>query len=390
MERIDEMDFVRTKEQREQLSILQPYITLFSNREQQLDKLYSFPFENVKDLKDIGYTSWTVPKDEGGLGISLYDFLLLQEFIAEGDGATALCIGWHLGIIHELSENRLWDKEIFSWLCKEVKNGALINRAATERNTGSPTRGGKLETTAVQNGEMWMISGRKTFTTMAPALDYFIVSASIEGTEVVGEFLVPRSTEGVSIEETWDSVSMRGTASHDLILEQVAVPYKYLVEKISPSSIEKRRGWLLHIPACYLGIAEAARRYALQFAATYQPNSLKAPIATVPNVQRLIGEIELELLQARSFLYSVAKRYEEENKQCMQAEMAAVKYTVTNAAISIVDKAMRIVGARSLSEKNPLHRYYLHVRAGLHNPPMDDMTISLLARHALQDFDFKK
>ncbi len=389
MERVDEMDFVRTKEQKKRLSELQPYITLFSNREQQLDKLYSFPFENVKDLKGIGYTSWTVPKDEGGLGMSLYDLLLFQEYIAQGDGATALCMGWHLGIIHELSENRSWDKKLFSWLCKQVKNGALINRAATERNTGSPTRGGKLETTAVRKGDNWIISGRKTFTTMAPVLDYFLVSASIEGTEEIGEFLVPRTTEGVSIEETWDCVAMRGTASHDLILEQVAVPYKYFVEEISPRSTEKRRGWLLHIPACYLGIAEAARRYALQFAATYQPNSLKAPIAMVPNVQRLIGEIELEMMQARSFLYSVAKRYEED-KQCMQAEMAAVKYTVTNAAISIVDKAMRIVGARSLSEKNPLHRYYLHVRAGLHNPPMDDMTISLLAQHALQDFDVKK
>lgn len=390
MERVDEMDFARTKEQHERLSELKPYITLFSKREQQLDKLYSFPFENVEDLKGIGYTSWTVPKDEGGLGMSLYDLLLFQEYIAQGDGATALCMGWHLGIMHELSENRSWDKNMFSWLCKQVKNGALINRAGSERITGSPTRGGKPETNAVRTGDKWIISGQKTFTTMAPVLDYFLVSASIEGTEEVGEFLVPRHTEGVAIEETWDSVAMRGTASHDLILEQVAVPYEYFVEKIFPRNIEKRRGWLLHIPACYLGIAQAARQYALQFAATYQPNSLKTPIAMVPNVQRLIGEIELELLQARSFLYSVAEYYEEENKQCMQAEMAAVKYTVTNAAISIVDKAMRIVGARSLSEKNPLHRYYLNVRAGLHNPPMDDMTISLLAQNALQDFCIKK
>jgi alkylation response protein AidB-like acyl-CoA dehydrogenase len=384
------MEFVRTREQRERLSKLQPYISLFSKREQQLDELYSFPFKNIEDLKRIGYTTWTVPEDEGGLGISLYDFLLFQEYIARGDGATALCMGWHLGIMHELSENRSWDKKMFSWLCEKVKDGALVNRAATERNTGSPTRGGKPETTAIQKGDTWIISGRKTFTTMAPVLDYFLVSASIEGKEEVGEFLVPRSTEGVLIEETWDSVAMRGTASHDLILEQVVVPHKYFVEMISPRRVPKRRGWLLHIPACYLGIAQAAYRYALQFAVTYQPNSLQAPIATLPNVQRLIGEMELEMMQARSFLYSVAKQYEEESKQSLQAEMAAVKYTVTNTAISIVDKAMRIVGARSLSEKNPLHRYYLHVRAGLHNPPMDDATISLLAQHALQDFDTEK
>ena len=55
-----------------------------------------------------------------------------------------------------------------------------------------------------------------------------------------------------------------------------------------------------------------------------------------------------------------------------------MKYAVTNAAISIVDKSMRIVGAK-VYQKNPLHRYYLNVRAGLHNPPMDDATLSMLA-----------
>ena len=83
-------------------------------------------------------------------------------------------------------------------------------------------------------------------------------------------------------------------------------------------------------------------------------------------------------------LYQIAKKYDEaEDKLSLQAELAAVKYAVTNAAISIVDKSMRIVGAKSLS-KNPLHRYYLNVRAGLHNPPMDDATLSMLADAAFR------
>ena len=61
-----------------------------------------------------------------------------------------------------------------------------------------------------------------------------------------------------------------------------------------------------------------------------------------------------------------------------------MKLLVVNQAIEIVDKAMRIVGARSLSEKCPLQRHYRDVRAGLHNPPMDDMTIMALAEQAIQ------
>lgn len=128
----------------------------------------------------------------------------------------------------ELAENRSWNDEMFKWFCEEVRNGALFNRAATEPKTGSPTRGGKPETIAVQQGEKWIINGRKTFTTMAPVLDYFIISASMEGREEVGEFVIPRNTLGVSIEETWDSVAMRGTASHDLVLQNVEIESRFL------------------------------------------------------------------------------------------------------------------------------------------------------------------
>ncbi|CAM4127336.1 acyl-CoA dehydrogenase family protein [Bacillus paramycoides] len=379
------LSFVETEEQSLIIEQINKLIPKFMEREHQLSELGSFPYENINNLKDIGYTKLTLPKELGGNAISLYDFVLFQEKIAEGCGATALSIGWHLGIVKELAENRSWNEEMFIWFCKEVRNGALFNRASTEPKTGSPTRGGKPETVATQKGDKWIINGRKTFTTMAPVLDYFIISASIEGREEIGEFVIPKNTLGVSIEETWDSVSMRGTASHDLVLQNVEIPDRFFTEIKGSKVKTKGIGWLLHIPACYLGIAQSARNYAVQFAESYKPNSLNHAISLLPNVRRLVGELELELMQARVFLYQIAKKYDEaEDKLSLQAELAAVKYVVTNAAISIVDKAMRIVGAKSLSEKNPLHRYYLNVRAGLHNPPMDDATLSILADAAFR------
>ncbi|WP_425711562.1 acyl-CoA dehydrogenase family protein [Fictibacillus sp. Mic-4] len=378
--------FIKTKTQQKIMKKLKAVTPQFVKREHELTEKGSFPFENIQDLKDIGYTSISLPKEFGGEEISLYDFLLFQEQIARGCGSTALSIGWHVGIVMDLAENRTWEPTMFSYICEQVKKGALLNRAATERQTGSPTRGGKPATSASRHKGGWSISGRKTFTTMSPVLDYFLVTASIEGTDEVGEFLIPKTVEGVSIEETWDSVAMRGTASHDLVMHEVKIPQEYLVEKKIPGkSSAKNSGWLLHIPACYLGIATAARNYCLDFAAHYQPNSLKHPIGQLPTVEQAIGKMELELMQARHFLYSVAEKYDSAtDRNELKPELAAAKYIVTNSAISIVDHAMRIVGARSLSEANPLQRYYLNVRAGLHNPPMDDSTLSLLANHALK------
>ncbi|WP_129729763.1 acyl-CoA dehydrogenase family protein [Ectobacillus funiculus] len=374
--------FVKTKLQEQVLAQLEKLIGRFAEREPSLDALGSFPFENIQELKEIGYTSLSLPKEYGGEEISLYDLLLFQEKIAEGDGSTALSIGWHMSLFMELTEHRQWEAELFSRICGEVRNGALLNRAATERGTGSPTRGGKPETTARKEENQWVINGRKTFTSLSPVLDYFIVTASVEGSDDIAEFLIPRGSDGVVIEETWDSVALRGTASHDLVLKNVHIPLSSLVE--TKGAIKKHTGSLLHIPACYLGIARAARNYAIKFAKTYHNNSTQQPIASLPSIQRLIGEMELELMQARHLMYSTAAAYDTaENKDMLRGELAAAKHTATNTAISVVDKAMRIVGARSLSEKNPLQRYYLHVRAGLHNPPADDITIALLAKLAV-------
>ena len=264
----------------------------------------------------------------------------------------------------------------------------IINTAASERNAGSPLTGAKPTTTAVLSADQqhYIITGEKTFTSAAPVLDYIFVTATMDDGKVA-TFLVPRNSKGVSIRETWDSVALRGTASHDLLLDHVEIPMSYLKEYMTVENKNRRKGWMLHIPACYLGIAGAARDYAVQFSATYVPTSLGKPIGTLPNIQQQIGEIEVKLMASRQFLYGVATQYEENPNKDFQIEMAAVKTFVTNNAIDIVDLAMRIVGARSLSQQNPLHRYYQNVRAGLHNPPMDDIAFKMLAENALNEME---
>ena len=371
------------QKQKEHLEQLGTIIRAFSSREEELDRTGAFPYENMKELQDSGYTAFTLPKKYGGAGGGLSDFLKGQEQIAAESGATALALGWHLGCVMEIVEKEDWEPEVLQEFYKRVAEGALVNRAATEPKTGSPTRGGRPETAAVKKEGVWEITGRKTFTTLAPVLDLFIVNAWMPEQEEMGWFLIDRNTDGLRIEETWDMAAMQGTGSHDLILDYVKIEEKYLVETAARS--KSPAPWLLHIPACYLGIAAAARNEAVEFARTYTPNSLTGPIAELPNVQRLIGEIEANLLEARYFLYGAAERWENrpEERPETAKSFGAVKRSVTNKAIGIVDKAMRVIGAKSLQRVNPLQRHYRNVRAGLHNPPMDDMVITQLAREAL-------
>lgn len=377
--------FIKTEEQRlllEKINALKP---VFQRREPELDAMSSFPFKDFDDLRKMDYHTLTLPKEFGGQGFGLYEYILAQEAISEGSGSTGLSIGWHNGIVLEYAENRHWDDRTAKWLLNEVSKGALINTAASENNAGSPTRGALPTTRVVVEGDEMVVNGEKTYTSLSPILDYFLVTATNDKDEV-DLLVIPRGTPGLTVRETWDSLAMRGTASHTLVLENVRVPATDVLKRLAVTKSETK-GWLLHIPACYIGIAAAARSYAVHFAASYVPTSLGKPIAEVPTIRQAIGEIELELATARHLLYGTIERYElTDDKTQMEEALNVTKIAVTNAAIRIVDKAMKIVGARALSETNPMHRYYLNVRAGLYNPPMEDIIKEKLAQQVIDHF----
>lgn len=363
----------------------------FAPRAAEHDREGSFPFENFEDLKQSGYLKLTVPEAYGGEEASAYELVLSQERLARGDGSTALAVGWHVHTLMKLRLSRSWPEPLFVRLCQDiVRDGIVINELASEPATGSPTRGGRPETTARRTDGGWLLTGRKTFSTLSPILERFTVTAGFEGSGKVGSFLVHRGP-GVQVEETWNTLGMRSTGSHDVVLSDVFVPDEETIvglDSASPAApFAPTEASMLHIPACYIGIAWAARDFALEFARSHKPNSLTVPIAELPNIKRQLGLIEADWLAARSYLYGIADRWDrdEQGRAELKTELELAKYIATNAAISIVDQAMRIVGGLSLSRSYPLERMYRDVRAGLHNPPMDDVVLTNLANRALAE-----
>ena len=103
------------------------------------------------------------------------------------------------------------------------------------------------------------------------------------------------------------------------------------------------------------------------------PNSIEGTIATLPTVQQNLGKMETLLLCARQFLWSTAKGYQQyKDDSQIRNPTSASKVMVMNQGLEVIDLAMRIVGAKSLEMNRPLQRYYRDMRAGLHNPPMED------------------
>ncbi len=363
----------------------------FAARAAQHDVEGSFPYENYDDMRAAGYPKLSIPVELGGWGAGLLDCVKAQEILAIGDGSTALAIAMHVHVIGWAAQAEQWNGDLFAELCKDVvARGALVNSCATEPELGSPSRGGKPMTTARRMDDNWIINGRKTYSSMAPALDYFIIPAAVVGEDTVARFLVPRQA-GVQIEAAWDSMGLRAIGNNDVILKDVCVPDRmrigeYALSGSGPSKPVINAWSTLIFGAVYLGIGAAAHQAALQFAHERVPTALGRPIATLESIQRRLGEGEMALQTARSVLYRAAEQWEQhpEDRDSLGETLIVAKIFATNQAINIVDAAMRAVGGVSMTRSLPLERYYRDVRAGLYQPPHDDTALPLLGRMALQ------
>jgi alkylation response protein AidB-like acyl-CoA dehydrogenase len=425
----------KTRRQEELVALAGDLAARFAARAPRHDRDGSFPHENFADLHASGYLALSIPREFGGAGATILELTLAQERLARGDASTALGAAMHLSILGRLGQAVLaggaagggaaaggWTRERYARVAQTViAEGALINSAASEPETGSPSRGGRPATTAVPDGgppgapEAFVITGRKTYTTMAPALRYILLSATVEAPDgpAAGQFLLERGAPGMRVEETWDTVGMRASGSHDLVLEGVRVPAGALLTRrpygvpaapgppVEPSApatpaappLAGRNGtppegpgWAALIPAVYLGVATAARDAALRFAADRRPQPLGGKsIGELPSVQRLLGEIEVALAESRALLFGTAEAWIEApwRRDALLPHLGTAKYVVTNRAVEVTDRAMRVVGGAALARANPLQRYYRDVRAGLNHPPMDDVALATLARTAL-------
>jgi alkylation response protein AidB-like acyl-CoA dehydrogenase len=372
----------------------------FAERAAQHDREGSFPFKNFEDLRDAGFMRLTVPRTHGGFEASLRDYLDVQEELAGGDGSTALAFMMHAKLFGQQRDGPSYPEHWFAEFCRgAVEHGWTCNTVATEEGLGSPAGGGTPATVArpVEGG--WVLDGRKTFTTMAPILHYFIVLAGIEvpgdGPPEIGNFVVYRDDPGVRIEPTWDSLGMRATGSDDFVLESCRIPADRLVTRRGAGLPEARAAaglaWFaLGIAATTIGVARAALDYAAGFARERTPNNQQT-IAEFPGVRTRLARAALLIHRSGVLVDDAARAWETRNEAAAGAagllapveRIAAAKIDTLNNCIEAVDLCMRVVGGVSLDRRRPIERYYRDVRAGLHNPPLEDRALEMLARAVL-------
>lgn len=384
------MQYPRTERQARFVDLASAHAAKFAERADYHDRTGEFPFENFREMHESGYLRLTIPEELGGMGADPLEYALAQEALAKGDGSTATAVGMHLNLVGKMCETRVWPESVIRMLCDDVRErGALVNGIQSEPGLGSPSRGGMPSTTATWTTEGWRINGRKSWASLAPALAWMLVlvTTAKEGEQPTrSNFLVDARQPGISIEETWDNLGMRATASHDVVFDNVLVPHDLLLGDEASTVPGGGAGWATFSrPAVYLGIATAARDEAVRFAQTRVPNGMDRPIAHLQMTQHRIAEIEMTLWQARTLLYDTAGEWVDrpEGRGGMAWRMSAIKPVVCDAAIRATDLAVKVVGGASFTRASPLQRHLRDVRTSIGMPPMDDVVLTMVGKSAL-------
>lgn len=364
------------------------------------DPAGTFPHESYADLHESGYLRLVIPAEYGGAGAGLPELVRAQEQLGRGDGATALGAAMHIQLLGRLAEERPWPEATFAAVCRELAaEGGLINSIVTEAELGSVSRGGAPRTTAVPAAGGWRVSGHKIFATGGAALRFMVVGVTLPPSAAAPEgetasAVVRAGAPGVRLEATWgDSLSLRTAGNDDVYLEDVFVPEGWLVGRkpVGAAAGQGQQpglsGWSLAVAAVYLGIGQAACDAACDYANSRRPPSLKgAPIADLPHIQQWVGQMQVGLDAARAVLYGAARAWEAcpAGRAALAPQLAAAKYLATNAACAATDTALRVAGGFSLTRALPLERYFRDARAGLFNPPQDDLALGVIGRAALE------
>ena len=328
----------------------------------EVDKTDHFPEEVAQQMAELGYFGIKIPEEYGGLGLDMRSYVSIMEEVARKCATATLFIS---------SANSLSTAPIVLSGTEEQKQKYLpgvadgshyIAFGLTEPNAGSDA--GSLTTRAVEDGDDFILNGRKTFITFAPLAKYSIIYAKTEpelGTKGITAFMVDMSLPGVSCGRHEEKMGQRGVPVSDIVLEDVRVPKDCMLG-------ERGRGFInamktlsvgrVGVASMCLGIAQEA----IDLAVEYTKNRVQfgKPLCKNQALSFMMADMETKLNAARGLTYTAAWLMDQGEDATKAASMA--KYYAAEAAIEIVNKSLQLHGGYGYSREYEIERLYRDVR----------------------------
>ena len=358
------------------------------------DRENRFFAEDFEALCEIGYLRLAVPSELGGLDFDLAGVCAEQRRLAYRAAPTALAVNMHLvntGVAADLWRAKDTSQE---WLLREAVEGGVYAYGNAEAGNDIPLLYSTARAERVEGG--YRLYGHKMFGTLSPVWTRMNVHAADTSdpaqTRIVHAFL-DRAAEGYSIVETWDTMGMRATQSHDTILDGAFVPDEHVARVVAEGFagadlfVLAIFAWAeLTFANVYIGLAQ--RAFDLAVDGVHKKTSVPLggrSMAYHPYIQHAVAKMAMELDAMVPQADRLAADWSTgvDHGGLWASKLVSAKHRVTQGAQKVVDLAMEISGGAGMFRGNELERLYRDVRCGPFHPANSSITHEVVGKSAL-------
>ena len=351
------MNFTLTKEQ----ELVRQMVRDFAVNEvkpiaAEIDVTERFPMENVKKMGELGMMGIPFPTEFGGAGGDVLSYILAVEELSKVCATTGVILSAHTSLCASLiNENGTPEQKekYLRDLCTGNKIGAF---GLTEPGAGTDAAG--QQTTAVLDGDNYILNGSKIFITNGGVADTFIVFAMTDkskGTKGISAFIVEKGFLGFSIGKKEDKLGIRASSTTELIFENCVVPKENLIGREGKGfgiAMKTLDGGRIGIAAQALGIAEGALEEAIKY--MKERKQFGRPISAFQGLQWMVAEMSTKIEAARFLVYKAA--WLKENKQPYSVDAARAKLYAAEVAMDVTTKAVQLFGGYGYTKEYPIER----------------------------------
>jgi alkylation response protein AidB-like acyl-CoA dehydrogenase len=365
----------------------------FRARAGELDRTNSYFHEDLDELRAFGYLRAAVPVQYGGWGLNLAQMAASQRRLARYAPATALSMTMHSYWVGAAAELDRAGDPSQRWILEAAAADELFAAGHAEPGNDIPVLLSTAAATRVEGG--YLLTGRKQFGSNGPAwkwLGAHAIDPNAPGGPQTVHAFVERTSPGVTVVETWDTLGMRPTQSHDTVLDAVFVP-DARIGRVVPAG-DATDPWIVAmsmwsiplIGTVYLGIAERALELAVSGARRKTSIAIeRGAYAYNPMIQHQIAEMFLELDAAQATADTFVEDWvaAADHGDAWVPKLYSMKWRSVEAAKRVVDIALDVSGGAGMFRGNELERLYRDVRCGGFHPGNDALTHEVVGKSVL-------
>ena len=355
--------------------------------EAQVSETDQIPPDVVQDMREMGLFGLTIPEEYGGLGLTMEEEVRVLFALGRTSPAFRSVIGTTVGIG---SQGIVFDgtpAQKAQWLPKLATGELIASFALTEPGSGSDAA--SLRTTAIQDGDHYVVNGSKRYITNAPQAGVFTLMARTnpadKGAGGVSAFILDAKTPGIGLGKPDKKMGQQGAHTCDVIFDNVRVPAANLIGeregqgfKMAMRVLDKGR---IHIAAVCVGVARRMLADALAYAAERQ--QFGQAIGDFQLVQAMLADSETEIYAAECMVMDAARR--RDDGRPVSTEAACCKLFASEMCGRVADRAVQIFGGAGYMAEYGIERFYRDVRLFRLYEGTSQIMQTLIGRNLMRD-----